>query len=424
MSEPRPISLRVSAEAERRIRQGHPWLYSQAILRQSRSGTAGDLAVIYDGRNRFLAIGLYDPASPLRVRILQRHRQAEIDRAWLLGRLGSAIDAREPLSEAGMTGYRMVHGESDGLPGLVLDRYGETLVLKLYTPAWIPRVPDVISALSEAWPSGRLILRLSRAVQGAGTILGRYEDGMLLSGRPLKGPVLFKEHGLTFEADPVYGQKTGFFLDQRDNRAYVETLTRGASVLDGFAYTGGFSVYAARGGAREVLSIDVSQPALEAARRNMAHNRADPAVRAARHDVLVSDAFDALEGLRRAKRSFDVVILDPPAFANRQAEVPAALRAYARLTRMGLGVLKAEGTLVISSCSGQVSEEAFAKAVYHAASQVKRPLRERSRTGHPLDHPVRFPEGAYLKCLAVQAGPASGPVERKSHAAVSRRRGG
>jgi 23S rRNA (cytosine1962-C5)-methyltransferase len=422
MSERHPIGLRVTAEAERRIRQGHPWLYEQAIRRQSRDGQAGDLAVIYDARNRFLAIGLFDPLSPIRVRILQRHRQAVIDRAWFLQRLETAINAREPLSAAGHTGYRLVHGENDGLPGLVLDRYDETLVLKLYTPAWVPHLDPVLDALSDAWPSARVVLRLSRAIQDAGALPGRLEDGMILRGRPLKGPVLFKEHGLIFEADPVHGQKTGFFLDQRDNRALVATLTRGAAVLDGFAYTGAFSVYAARGGAREVLSVDASRPALEVVRRNMAHNRADPAVRAARHDTLEGDAFEVLERLRRAARSFDVVILDPPAFATRQAEVPAALRAYARLTRMGLAVLTGGGTLVISSCSGQVSEEAFAKTVYHAAGRSGRTLRELARTSHPLDHPVRFPEGAYLKCLAVQAARPAADASEKSHGTVSRRR--
>jgi 23S rRNA (cytosine1962-C5)-methyltransferase len=211
--------------------------------------------------------------------------------------------------------------------------------------------------------------------------------------------VIFDENGLRFEVDPVRGQKTGFFLDQRDNRARVEALAAGARVLNVFAYTGGFSLYAARGGARAVTSLDLSALALAAAERNFALNRALPAVAAAQHELLAGDAFDALAELARARRTFDLVIVDPPAFAKRQAEVERALAAYARLTRLALAVTRPGGTLVIASCSSRVSAAAFYDAVLAAAAQAGRPLRELARTGHALDHPVRFAEGEYLKCL-------------------------
>ena len=390
------ISLRVKAEAERRIRQGHPWLYAEAIRKQSHEGRPGDLAVIYDRRDRFLAIGLYDPHSPIRVRILQRHHPAPIDLAWFQTRLAEAIRLREPLRTSPTTGYRLVHGENDGLPGVVVDRYDDTLVMQLYTAAWAAHLRELVAALWAVWPAARLLLRLSRTTLRRSHPL---EDGMVLAGSPLQATVLFCENGLTFEAHPVHGQKTGFFLDQRDNRAKVGTLTQRAIVLDVFAYTGGFSVYAARGGAREVVSVDAGRPALEAARRNMARNRHHAAVRAAAHDLVAGDAFDVLAQLKRARRQFDVVLLDPPAFANSRADVPQALLTYGRLTRLGLGVLRPGGTLMISSCSGQVGERPFFAAVHHAATQAKRPLRELARTTHPLDHPVRFAEGAYLKCL-------------------------
>ena len=400
------IGLRVTAEAERRIRQGHPWLYAEAIRKQSREGRSGDLAVVYDRRDRFLAVGLYDPDSPIRVRILQRHRPSPIDRAWLEARLAEAVRLREPLRASSTTGYRLVHGENDGLPGVVVDRYDDTLVLQLYTAAWAAHLRELVEALSAVWPATRLFLRLSRATQATFRRSHHLEDGMVLAGLPLQGPVIFCENDLAFEAHPIHGQKTGFFLDQRDNRAKAGTLAQGAAVLDVFAYTGGFSVYAARGGAREVVSVDAGRPALEAARRNMARNRHHAAVRAAAHDLVAGDAFDVLTQLKRARRQFDVVILDPPAFANSRAEVPQALLAYGRLTRLGLGVLRSGGTLVISSCSGQVDEKPFFAAVHHAATQAKRPLRELARTAHPLDHPVRFAEGAYLKCLfATDQGP-------------------
>jgi 23S rRNA (cytosine1962-C5)-methyltransferase len=403
MTAERRIGLRVTPEAERRVRQGHPWLYETAIRRQSEAGKPGDLAVIYDRRDRFLAVGLYDPGSLIRVRILQRHRPSPIDRGWFEARLAEAVRLREPLRASSTTGYRLVHGENDGLPGLVVDRYDETLVVKLYSAAWAAHLRELLPALAAVWPAARLVLRLSRAVQHHPPALHDLEDGVVLAGPPLRGPVVFSENGLHFEADPVHGQKTGFFLDQRENRAKAGALTKGASVLDAFAYTGGFSVYAAYGGAREVTSVDVSRPVLEAAKRNMARNRDHPAVRAAAHRLILGDAFDRLAELARANERFDVVILDPPAFAGSRAEVPQALSAYARLTRLGLGVLRPGGTLMLSSCSGQVSEKEFFAAIHYAASQVKRPLKELARTGHPLDHPVRFAEGAYLKCLFARA---------------------
>ncbi len=393
----RRIALRVTPEAERALRGGHPWLFERAITRQSHEGQAGDLAVVFDRKDRFLAVGLYDPHSTIRARILQRGEPAAINRAWFAARLAEAARLRAPLLAQETTGYRLVHGGNDGLPGLVVDRYERTLVLKLYTSAWLPRLRDLLPALAKAAPAERVVLRLGRTL-GRGDA-SPLRDGMILSGPPLEGAVLFSENGLRFEADPVRGQKTGFFLDQRENRARVEELAAGKSVLDVFAYTGGFSLYAARGGARVVVSLDASAPALESAARNLALNRHHPSVAAASHEMLVEDAFEGLARLGKSRRRFDVVIVDPPAFARRQTQVVPALAAYARLTRMSLGVLRPGGTLVQASCSSRVGAEPFFEEVNRAAAQAGRPLREIERTGHPLDHPVGFKEGEYLKCL-------------------------
>jgi 23S rRNA (cytosine1962-C5)-methyltransferase len=180
-------------------------------------------------------------------------------------------------------------------------------------------------------------------------------------------------------------------------------LAGGRAVLDAFAYTGGFSVYAARGGAREVVSLDLSRPALAAAARNLTLNRDQPSVAATRHELLAEDAFEALARLGRSGRCFDLVVVDPPAFARRQAQVAQALSAYRQLTRLALGVLQPGGTLVQASCSRPVGAEPFFVAVNQAAARAGRPLREIERTGHPLDHPIGFPEGAYLKCLFATA---------------------
>jgi 23S rRNA (cytosine1962-C5)-methyltransferase len=263
----------------------------------------------------------------------------------------------------------------------------------------VPHLRDVLPALEAVQPAGRVVLRLGRAVQGRSQHLHGLCDGVILSGPDLDAPVLFRENGLRFEADPVRGHKTGFFLDQRDNRSRVEELAAGKAVLDVFAYTGGFSVYAARGGARSVTSVDASEPALAAAARNFALNHDHEGVAAARHDLLVEDAFEALARLGRAGRRFELVILDPPAFASRRDQMAQALSSYGRLTRLALQVLRPGGTLVQASCSSRVSAESFFATVHRVAAQAGRPLREIERTGHALDHPMGFKEGAYLKCL-------------------------
>lgn len=396
----RNIALHVTPAAERAIRDGHPWLFDQSIRQRSRDGRSGDLAVVFDRKDRFLAVGLYDPDSPLRVRILQQGSPARIDRGWFERQISGAVARRRPLLASGTTtGCRLVHGENDGLPGLVVDRYGETCVMMLYTAAWLPHLPAVVAALETAVQPERLVLRLSRALQHQPEQLYGLTDGMVLQGAALTGPVLFQENGLTFAVDVVAGQKTGFFLDQRDNRARVEKLAAGKRVLNVFAYTGGFSLYAARGGATAVTSLDLSQPALETAETNFHLNRHLSGVAAAAHTLLHGDAFQRMEELAAQKRMFDLVIVDPPSFARQQAETERALAAYARLTRLALRLLPPGGILVQSSCSSRVETAEFFHMIHQTARKEKRPLREIGRTGHPLDHPVSFPEGDYLKCL-------------------------
>jgi 23S rRNA (cytosine1962-C5)-methyltransferase len=243
------------------------------------------------------------------------------------------------------------------------------------------------------------VLRFGRAMLQRSADLFGLHDGVILQGLDLDGPLVFLENGLRFESDPVNGHKTGFYLDQRDNRARLEKQVQGKTVLNVFAYTGAFSVYAARGGARHITSIDTSAPALQAARRNLDLNRQVPPVSGASHRAIVGDAFEELEGLGTAGRLFDVVIVDPPSFARRQSQVARALAAYRRLTRLSLGVLRKGGMLVQASCSSRVDAAAFFGALNQAAVRENRPLLEIERTGHPIDHPVRFKEGAYLKCL-------------------------
>lgn len=406
---PRPqspaIAVRVQPEAERAVRQGHPWLFEQAIIRQSRPGAPGDPAVIFDRKNRFLAVGLYDPLSPIRVRVLQHGAPAKLDEALFAARISDAVALRRPLldpSRPRTSGYRVVHGENDRLPGLVVDRYEETLVIKLYTGAWIPHLPALLAVLKAQLSPLRIILRLSRNLQRETEYLYGLEDGLILFGEDLVGPLIFIENGLRFEADPLRGQKTGFFLDQRENRARVEGYASG-SVLNLFAYSGGFSLYAARGGAADVLSVDISQGALEGARRNFALNTEQLPPDSFEHRIWAEDVFVALDSLREEGRLFDLVVIDPPAFARTGAQSDRAQAAYARLTRKGLSVLKMGGILVQASCSTRVDADTFFARIEAAAHAVGRPLQVLERSGHPLDHPIGFPEGAYLKALFARA---------------------
>ncbi|MBI3168574.1 MAG: class I SAM-dependent methyltransferase [Chloroflexi bacterium] len=397
------IALRISAPGERALKQGHPWVFDQSITEQSHEGLPGDLAVIFDDKRSFLAIGLYDPTSPIRVRILQATKPAPIDSTWYQEKIKTADAIRAPLKEQATNGYRLIHGENDGLPGLVIDRYAETLVVKLYTPAWVPHLNEILSALQQTQPFDHLILRLNRTLNKQAEYLYGLTDGLTLTAQTPESLILFKENGITFECDPIHGQKTGFFLDQRENRARVRSLSQGKSILNLFSYTGGFSLYAADGGAKEVVSVDVSLPAAQATLRNIEHNQNRPNVRNAIFETLDQDAFEALAQMKISNRLFDIVILDPPMFAQNQSQVEAALTAYRRLTHLGLDVLKRGGILVQASCSSRVSSVEFFDAIHRSARESGRPLQEIERTGHPLDHPIKYKEGAYLKCLFAAA---------------------
>lgn len=390
------IALRVSAEAEKIIRQGHPWVFDQSILEQSHRSLPGDLAVIFDSKRKFLAIGLYDPTSPIRVRILQKGKPANIDSNWFQQKIKTAIALREPLNHKNTNAYRLVHGENDGLSGLVIDRYAETAVIKLYTPAWIPHLQDICSALTSF---EHLILRLSRSLNKQSKYLHGLTDGMTLTPQTSSNLILFKENGITFECDPINGQKTGFFLDQRENRERVKKLSKDKSVLNVFSYTGGFSLYAAHGGAKEVVSVDFSTPATQATLRNIEHNQHLANIKSTKFETINQDAFEVLTEMKEQNRKFDIVILDPPMFAQNQSHIETALSAYRKLTQLGLNVLKPNGILVQASCSSRVDATSFFETIHKSAKEASRPLKEIERTGHALDHPITFKEGAYLKCL-------------------------
>lgn len=394
----RRLAVRVTADALRHVRAGHPWVFDDSITSISHDGRAGDLAVIFDNDRRFAAIGLYDPAGPIAIRVLHVGKPLTIDVEFWKQTISAARAIRQPLIDAesaGQPAFRVVNGENDGLPGLVVDAYATTLVVKLYSSVWFPHLKDVVEALEAVVAPTTVVVRLGRNV-AEGETFG-LDDGDVVAGAIPDGPVLFTEGGLSFEADVRSGQKTGHFLDQRANRLRLGRLAGDRDVLDVFASTGGFSVHAAAGGARSVHSVDLSAPTLEAAERNMALNLARPEVAACTHTTEVGDAFDVMIALARSGADYDIVVIDPPSFAQKQSSVDVAVRAYTRLTHIGLRLVRPGGIFVQASCSSRVTADLFYATVLDAADAAGRELRQLVRTGHDIDHPVTFPEGAYLK---------------------------
>lgn len=392
------LALRVTKDALRQIRGGHPWVFGNSILKGD-DGQPGDLAVIFDDNRKFAAIGLYDPASPMAVKLLHVGKPLSIDADFFVDRVAAAIDVRAPLMDGTeTTGHRLIHGENDGLPGFVVDRYDTTLVIKLYSAAWFPHLMSLIDALQElgATPDAaveRIVLRLSRNV-ARGNCFG-LNDGQTIFGSPPDTDIEFVENGLRFGADVVAGQKTGHFFDQRDNRLAVQHETKG-DVLDVFSSTGGFSVYAAAGGAATVTSVDINQPSLDAAEANMSRNGLQEMVR---HTTICGDAFSVLSDFASDGRKFDVVVIDPPSFAQKNSDIDAALHAYRRLTTRGLALVRNGGLFVQASCSSRVSTDEFYGAIHDAADQAGVQLLDQRRAGHALDHPIGFVYGGYLKAL-------------------------
>jgi 23S rRNA (cytosine1962-C5)-methyltransferase len=391
--------LRLQKDLARHLRAGHPWVFRKAIEKAPRGLPAGAVVDVVD-EGRFVARGYFDPHSAISVRILTREPAEQIDAGFWRRRIARALALRAELVRD-TTGWRMVHGESDGLPGVVADRYARFAVLKLYSAGLVPHRGAIVEALHDE-------------AEGLAGVYGRdeiprdddEEEGGAPAGRVLWGAepperIEIEEHGMNLLVDVRRGQKTGHFLDQRENRRLVRELARGRpEALNLFSYTGGFSVAAALGGARHVVSVDVDQDAIALARENFRANGLDPAD----HAFAAQDAFDVLARYKREGRRFELVVCDPPAFAKSQRAVEAAVAGYASLNRAALAVLAPGGLLVTASCSARVSVEQFTDAVKEAAFKARVDLQLVGETRQPADHPVslQFREGRYLKCLVLR----------------------
>jgi len=396
---PKRLAVRIQPPAERAIRSGHPWLFESSVVSVSDAGDPGDVAVVFDAKNRFLAAGLYDPESPIRIRTLVHGEPAEIGAALFRDRIATALARRGNVGSIQTTAFRILNGGSDGMAGLVADLYDRTLVLQAFTVAWLPHMGDVVEAFADLLAPERILLLVARRVAHGEACPPEVRDGAALRGAPASEGIPFLETGLRFEAHPFQGHKTGFYLDQRANRRRVGRQTRGSRVLNVFSYTGGFSVHAARGGAHEVVSVDQSAPALAQAERHFELNAGDAAVSACRHRTVKGDAFEVMNRMADAGEAFDIVVIDPPSFARATSHRQRALRAYRALTRLAVPLVRPGGLLVQASCSSRIGRDEFFLGVEEEARATGRPLADVQHTGHPPDHPADFPEAEYLKCV-------------------------
>ena len=385
---------------EKSLLRRHPWVFSGAVARADGNPETGDTVAVRSGSGEFLGWAAYSPASQIRARMWNWDEMERIDGDFLRARLRRALDARARLisPEAG-DAMRLVHGESDGLPGVIADRYGEVVVLQLLSAGaerWRAELSDGVRELTGCACVYERSDADVRELEGLAA-----KSGVLHGALPAAG-VQIREHGLIYGVDVVAGHKTGFYLDQRDNRKRIGELSQGREVLNCFCYTGGFTLNALAGGAKSVLSVDSSAGALAQARDNLQRNDLD----AARAEWQEADVFKQLRVLRDQGRSFDLVVLDPPKFAPTAAFAEKAARGYKDINLLALKLLRPGGLLASFSCSGGVSAELFQKILAGAALDAGA---EASIVGHfaaAADHPVllSFPEGDYLKGLLVRRG--------------------
>ena len=396
------IKIEISKTLQGKIRNGYPWVFKYQVQNKIPEGKQEYLGVIYDHKNRFLAVGLWDPFSDLCFRVLNLGEPKEISREFFQKRLQAAIKIREDLKSQATTGYRVINGENDRFPGLVLDRYEDTLVLKLYTASWFPFLDELCELFQKEFKSQQVVLRLSRNVDKFSNDDSIYRDGQVLYGEGKSGWVQFKENGLNFIADVIEGQKTGFYLDQKDNRLRIREMSKGLSVLNVFSYSGGFSVYALAGGCNSIVEVDYNPFALKTSLRNLKLNFPEKTFPSENFIQRKGDAFQILAQLKSEKCYFDLVILDPPAFARKKKHKASALDAYTSLAKAGAQLTS--GVLYAASCSAHVPEKEFYDGVNLGIRSAGKKFKEIARTGHAQDHPATFPEAFYLKSAYIKIG--------------------
>lgn len=381
------------------MKQRHPWLFAGSVGRLEGRARPGDTVEVLADNLRPLGRAAYSPESQIRARFWTFDPDESVDDVFFKRRVAAAVARRQALPELrGQDGVRLIHAESDGLPGVIADRYGDTIVVQLTSAGADKWRKAIVSALLKATGCARVYERSDsevRALEGLQPTTG------WLHGEAPGEALSIMENGVRLAVDIAAGHKTGFYLDQRENRRLLGELAAGKDVLNCFCYTGGFSLQALAGDAASVLSIDSSGPALAQARANLALNPQLPGERA---EWLEADVFQALRDFRKAGQNFDLIVLDPPKFAPSAAHAERAARAYKDINVLGCRLLRPGGLLMTYSCSGGIGLELFQKIVAGAAHDAGREARIVRRLAGAADHPValNFPEGEYLKGLLVQ----------------------
>ncbi|MEN9206229.1 MAG: class I SAM-dependent methyltransferase [Thermostichales cyanobacterium BF4_bins_65] len=377
---------------EKSLLRHHPWIFSGAIANVSGSPAPGETVAIHDHQGSLLGWGAFSPVSQIRVRLWSREREARLDRDWWRQQLQQVMGRRQALGQEDVTQYRLVNAEGDGLPGLVVDRYGEWLVCQFLSAGAEFHKRVILEVLAELCPCAGIYERSDgevRAKEGLPPVTGT------CWGKEPPALVVGREYGCEFAVDVRQGHKTGFYLDQRLNRRLLAGYVEGAEVLNCFAYTGGFSVWAGKGGAKSIVQVEASGSALALAQQNLERNGIQGVT------SIEGDVFQVLRQFRQEQRQFDVIVLDPPKFADHQGQVERACRGYKDINWLGFRLLRPGGLLMTFSCSGLVSGDLFQKVVAAACVDAQRQAVIEQRLTQAPDHTValHFPEGEYLKGL-------------------------
>lgn len=383
------LKIVLKKNRERSVLLRHPWIFSGAVERFDEGLTNGDVAEVVSADGNFLAIAHFFKSS-IMARILSFER-TEINTVFFYRRISSALQARKSigLPDENTSMFRLVHGEGDGLPGLIIDVYDSTASVQCHTEGMLQSVNHISEALQKIPELNLVSIYLKSTVKPEGS------TGQFLSGRNAK--VVALENGIRFTVDVEHGQKTGFFIDQRENRKLLSHYAKGKKVLNLFSYSGGFSLYALKGGAEKVISVDSSAPACEWNRENTSLNFDD-----SRHEIICMDVFDFLKS---CSEKFDVIIVDPPAFAKQLSAIDNASVKYKSLNSAALKLLNQGGIMFTFSCSQAISKEQFQKIIFKSAIESRADLKIIHRMSQSPDHPVSIyhPEGEYLKGLVLQA---------------------
>ena len=387
------LAVKLNSKGELSVVKGHPWVFSNSIVKINDEAKTGDLAIIFSkNKNKVIGIGLYDANSPIRIKIIHNaETKALINAEFFHDKIEVAYELRSELLNTDTNSYRLLFGENDGFPGLIADIYDSVLVVKLYSEIWLPYLENILESLQQVSKAETIVMRLSRSLNNSKDL--DLNDGDVVYGTLDNEIVEFVEHGVRFSANVIKGHKTGYFLDHRDNRRRVGELSKGKTVLDVFSYAGGFSIHALSNGATEVTSLDISKQALEIALENGKRNDFEGI-----HKTIAGDAFVEMKNLIKRGKRFDVVVIDPPSFAKQQSDIDLAKKKYAQLTELGAKLVAKKGLLVLASCSSRVIAQSFFDLNQRVLNAQPRLFETVLKTKHDIDHPVTFPEGAYLKC--------------------------